>query len=213
MTRPTASSLLVLTEGRFGQAVAERVATSAQVHTVLELRSAIGRLDELLANSSFVALALWRRYPSATDTVDRACARHGVPWSSATLDARSLVIGPVVVPGVGACHACYRKRWLTHLDYPEREQALDAAYEADPDLGCKGFLPSSATIAAAGLELDRADLAASTGRIRMLDLVRGVFEETRVVRVHGCDRCGTPDSTGERFVRHLRTALGATAPW
>ena len=201
-------NLLLFTEGRFGRAVAERVAVSNPDLTVLRLTLSLQSLDELVPQASFVGLALWRRYPSATDAIDDACTRHGVPWSSVSLEGKFLVMGPLVSPGKGACYACYRKRWSTHLVLPERELALDAAYDADLEIGCGGFPPSSISIAAAGLALDRIEASTSPGRVRRLDLLHCVLQETRVVRVHGCDRCGGRLPLGERYVHHLHAALG-----
>jgi bacteriocin biosynthesis cyclodehydratase domain-containing protein len=207
----SADDLLILFEGRFGQAVAERVASMPGV-AVRRLLPALQVLDDLVSRAGFVGVALWRRYPAATDAVDAACARHCVPWSSATLEGRFLLMGPLVTPGRGCCHSCYRKRWLTHLALPEREQALDLAYDADPEIGCEGFLPSSVTVAAAGLMLDRAEADVAPGRVRRLDLLNAVCEETRAIRVHGCDRCGRPLPPGARYVHHLLAALREDAP-
>ena len=211
MSLTEAHRLLMFTEGRFGQAVAERVIADVRHVAVFPLLAALPRLDDLLSRADFVGLALWRRYPSAVDAVDVACGRRRVPWSSVTLDGRFLIIGPLVVPGVSPCYACYRRRWSTHLARPEREQALDGAYDADNGVGCKGFPPSSVTIAAAALALDRAEAGIAAGRVRRLDLLHCALEETRVVRVHGCERCSQPTSSGERYVRHLRAALAADA--
>jgi bacteriocin biosynthesis cyclodehydratase domain-containing protein len=210
MTRT--DNLLLFIEGRFGHAVAERVAASVQDVAVLHLLPSLQALDDLVPRASFVGLALWRRYPSAIDAIDLACARHRIPWSSVTLEGRFLTMGPLVVPGKGACYACYRKRWSTHLAHPEREQALDDAYQADLEVGCEGFPPSGVTIAAAGLALDQAEESTSPGRVRRLDLLHCVLEETQVVRVHGCDRCSRPLSPGERYVHHLLAALRENVP-
>jgi bacteriocin biosynthesis cyclodehydratase domain-containing protein len=201
--------LLVLTAGRFGCAVAERIAATEPNATIKDLFVGLPHLDELVASTGFVALALWRRYPAIADAVDAACVRHRVPWSSATLEGKHLVIGPLVTPAKGPCYACYRRRWAAHLAQPEREFTLDAAYESDDTVGVPGFPPGTATVAAAGLALDRADVMIASGRVRMLDLVRCTFEETRVVRVHGCERCGQVLPPGTRYVRHLLPALAA----
>ena len=212
MTPPHHGALVLLTDGRFGQAVAERVVAETGAVAVVPLQPGVRQLDDLVPQAGFVGLALWRRSPSAIDAVDVACARHRVPWSSVILDSRFLILGPIVVPGEGPCHACYRRRRAAHLARPEREHALDALYDADVGVGCEGFPPSAVTIAAAGLALDRSEASISPGRIRRLDLLHCVLEETRVVRVHGCERCGAPKSHGGRYVEHLRAALAADAP-
>lgn len=203
--------LLVLYEGRFGAAVADRLAAGGADRSHA-LTDALPRLETLVSEAGFVALALWRRFPAATEAVDSTCARLGVPWSAATLEGSCLVIGPVVVPGEGPCHACFRKRWLTHVPHPERETLLDAWYETDATAGCEGFPPAAVGMAAAALAFDRTETGNAAGRLRYVDLLRATTDETRVVRVHGCPRCGTPASAGRRYVDHLREALAKAAP-
>jgi bacteriocin biosynthesis cyclodehydratase domain-containing protein len=197
--------LVVLHQGRFGDAVAARVAGEGD--RSYELLPSLAVLEDVVSGAHFVALAVWRRYPAATDALDSICARRRIPWSSVTLEGRSLLAGPIVVPGRGPCHACYRKRWLTHLSHPERELVLNAAYDTDPTVGCDGFPAAAVSVAAAALQLDRVEATLSPGRLRRLDLLNCSFEETRVVRIHGCERCGRPVASGRRYVDHLRAAL------
>lgn len=207
--------LVLFSEGKFGRAVAERLRVTSPGVMALPLLASLGALDELVAQASFVGVALWRPYPQAMHALDKACARHGVAWSSVTLEGKFLTMGPLVVPGGGACYLCYAKRRATHWAQPDREQALDAAYRSDLESGCEGFPPGSVTIAATALRLDRADTNTGAGRVRTLDLLHCVIEETRVVRVHDCERCGQPLQPlqrGERYVRHLRAALEGTVP-
>lgn len=183
--------------------IAERVAGARAAR----LSGSLDRLESLVAGAGFVAVALWRRYTGECGMLDDVCGRQRVPWSSAVLEGATLVGGPVVSPGRGACYACYRKRWLTHSAVPEREQVLDQAYARDPSLGVPGFLPSVAAIAAAGLLLDRDEHAAAAGRVRTVDLLRCQVEETRTVRVHGCPRCSPKEEPGQRYVSRLVPAL------
>ena len=208
---PSCRRLLVLYQGRFGAAVADRLAVGVADRSHV-LTDALPQLETLVGEADFVALALWRRFPAVTEAVDSTCARLGVRWSAATLEGSSLVIGPVVVPGEGPCHSCFRKRWLTHLAHPERETLLDAWYETDAAAGCEGFPPAAVGMAVAALVLDRAEARNAAGRLRYVDLLRATTEETRVVRVHGCPRCGAPEPEGRRYVDHLREALAKAAP-
>jgi bacteriocin biosynthesis cyclodehydratase domain-containing protein len=203
--------VVVLTEGAFGRAVADRIENALPGATQRELRSSIDALPELLGDARFVGLALWRRYPEWADAVDAMCHARHVPWSGVTLDGRWLITGPLVVPGKGPCYGCYRKRWLTHLADPAREQALDEAYAADPDLGCIGFVPSAVSISVSALLLDITEANRIPGRVGKVDLLHCRTQETRVVGVHGCTRCGLPSPRGDRYVRRLRDqlALGA----
>ena len=118
---------------------------------------------------------------------------------------QSIVSGPVVVPG-GPCFACYRRRWLTHVSTLDRERVLDEAYGSDPALGPAGWLPGLADAAAAGLLANRADGASAAGRVRWFDTLSAQFNETRVVAIGGCARCGK-DTGPERYTARLVPVL------
>lgn len=207
----SAPRTLLLWDGRFGERVAERMARTEPAQTVAAFRTASADLGALLDEADFVAVALWRREAAALDALGRLCMARAIPWSSATFDGRRLLLGPVVRGGAGPCYTCFGKRWATHLGAPENDRAVDALYRADPVSGVPGFPPGAASVAAAALAFDRADVLAGAagGRLRLVDLLHGRLEETRVVRVHGCAVCGESGTQGSRYVRHLRAALPA----
>jgi bacteriocin biosynthesis cyclodehydratase domain-containing protein len=201
------TSFVLFTEGAFGAAVADRLEPRVERLRTAPLIASAGSLDEALAGADFAAAALWRRCPRELDALDAACHRGGVRWTSAILEDTHLRCGPLIEPYGGACHRCYRRRWLTHHPTPEREEALDAAYADAPARGVPGFTPSAVAMAVAAILLDRGESA--TGRLRRFDLLGCSVEETRVVRVHGCSRCSPPRQAGERYVRDLVAALEA----
>jgi bacteriocin biosynthesis cyclodehydratase domain-containing protein len=196
----------IFSAGPFGAAVAERVNRAVPVR-VLPLVTSAGNFDDLVRGSVFVGAALWRRYPGEIERLDAACARERTPWSSVVLEGTSIRCGPLVTPGRSPCHACYRQRWLSHVQFPERELALDRALSGNPLLGIHGFTPSSVRIAAAALLLDRESLEHGGGRVRRIDLLHCSVEEFRVVRVHGCLNCSDQQSPGDRYVAKLVAAL------
>ncbi|MPZ50653.1 MAG: TOMM precursor leader peptide-binding protein [Dehalococcoidia bacterium] len=210
--------MIIFAEGSFGELVAETLRRRVAAR-VFSLVQSGGKLDELLGGEDFVAVALWRPYTNDCDELDAACFRHMVPWSAAVLSERYLYCGPLIVPGPGPCFHCYRRRFLTHLPAPERELALERAYASDPGLGSEGFAPASAGMAAAALLMDAraGDDVAEPGRLRRIDLLSGELVDTRVIRVHGCPRCGrhpgggssNSQERGDRFVRHLQPTLEA----
>lgn len=203
---------ILIIHGAFGVAVAESIAQRNGATRVVPLESAAAALDDFFSEAHFVGLVCSRRFPELQHALDAAGARARVPWSTALLDGRRLQSGPVVSPGHGPCFGCWEKRRLSHLVLPEREQALDAAYREHADLTLRGFLPSHVTMAAAGLLLDQREHQRVAGRVRFVDLLDGEVEETRAVRIHGCDRCGDQCEPGERYVRHLRDELAEVFP-
>ncbi len=201
------NSFILFSEGSFGDAVAERIAAIVSGVQIMPLIASVDSLESLLHGKDFVGVASWRRYPDELDRLDEACNHARIPWSSVILEGPRIQCGPIIIPGQGPCYACYRNRWLTHLPFPEREQALEAAYASDYKLGLRGFTPSSARIAAAALLLDKKELARGPGRLRLIDLLYGSVEESRVIRIHGCARCSRETEPGKRYVRELVNAL------
>ncbi len=196
------NEMILFVEGPFGHAVAERLQESVIVRT-FPLAASEAHFPELVADADSVAAALWRPYAAQLDALDAACAAAGRSWSAAVLDRETLLCGPAVVPG-GPCYRCFRRRWLTWAPALDREQALDAAWAADPSRGIHGFVPAAVTMAAAALLLDAKDRQAAAGRVRHLHLLSMDLGETRVVPVHGCPRCGTQHGPqGSRFVEHI----------
>jgi bacteriocin biosynthesis cyclodehydratase domain-containing protein len=201
----------ILTEGRFGAAVADRLARDVKdlIAAPLGMTVRDGELDALVARVDFVAVAVWRPYHAYCDAVDDACARLGKPWTLSSLESRFLKLGPTVVPRYSACHRCFRRRVKTHHEAPEREIALAEAYDNDPRLGANGFLDSMVTMSAAFIATTRRTPSSTAGRLRRIDLVDLTLDDLHVVRVHGCSRCGhlTPEQSRDRFTAHLVPAV------
>jgi bacteriocin biosynthesis cyclodehydratase domain-containing protein len=195
------AQILVLADGAFGRAVARALSGRLAVREDA-LRAALPRLVELVSGADFVAIAAWRRCPDACALVDEACGEAGVPWTSAVIDGAELVSGPLVIPRHGPCWTCYRRRLAAHTPTIERARHLDRAYAADPSLGPGGFLPGMVEAAAGGILRDRLDGRSAAGRVRILDLLSGQILETRAIRVHGCDRCGSARGA-RRYVEAL----------
>jgi bacteriocin biosynthesis cyclodehydratase domain-containing protein len=110
------------------------------------------------------------------------------------LDHPQLEIGPAVVPGLGACHDCYRRRLAQHDTARVIRAAVGDHYDAHPESGPDGYLPSTALLAAAVaaevVDRLRTDAAAEAGRVRQIEVPTQQVRTGRVVGVHGCPRCG-----------------------
>ncbi|WP_436535065.1 TOMM precursor leader peptide-binding protein [Actinoplanes sp. HUAS TT8] len=151
-------------------------------------------------------LAAWRRTPHLEHEFDEESHRTGRPWLPVILDHPMLEIGPVVVPGLGACQDCYRRRQAQHDNARVIRAAVGEYYDAHPDAGPDGYLPSTALLAAAAaadvVERLRDDPAAEAGRIRQIEVPTQQMRAGRVVGVHGCPRCGTGrDETTRSYER------------
>jgi len=184
--------LIVTPVGPFGLAVADRlrdlcadVEIAGQAGTVVRPRVPEPRLNVLVA---------WRRVPRTEREFDEDAFRTGQPWLPVTLDHPVLEIGPVVVPGTGPCHHCYRGRTAQHDAGREFRAVVDAHYDENPSDGPAGYLPSTALFAAAAIAGVAGRLRTApereAGTVRQLDVPSQALWSGHVVGVHGCARCG-----------------------
>ena len=190
-------------EGTFGAEVAALASERASVKTA-PLLASLPSMETLVRNSEFVAVPLWRNCAYALDQLDKACFAAGTPWMAVYLSGRYLIAGATIVPAQGPCYACFRKRYLTHHPSPERELVLSHFYDRDHNLGPSGFIQPMVWLAASLILDTAADPKPNAGRVRQLDLLKGTLLDTRVIRVHGCPRCGrSTASPRTRFVSSL----------
>jgi bacteriocin biosynthesis cyclodehydratase domain-containing protein len=204
---------LLLTEGRFGDAVAAVVRRTFAGAVVHRLSDVGAPLADLVHGVPFVAVATWRLYDRHCEALDDACRTSRVRWSGSFLLESNLWIGPLVVPGHPPCWRCFRERYLTHHAAPERELALVEEYERNRDLGPAGFVPAMAWIAAAALVRDAQAPETDAGRVTRIDLCTGAPLDTRVLGVHACPRCRPSDAPRvDRFVRHLAPRIKELLP-
>ncbi|GIE76454.1 hypothetical protein Aph02nite_24040 [Actinoplanes philippinensis] len=190
--------LIVSPLGPFGYAVAERlrdlcrdvdIAGIDATGAVTAVRPAPDREDRL------DVLVAWRRAPAIEQEFDDVAFRTGRPWLPVVLDHPVLEIGPLVVPGEGACHGCYRRRIAQHDTARTIRAAVDRHYDTDPQAGPAGYLTATALFAAASVaeivDRFRAAPGDEAGRVRQIDVPTQQLRSGRVVGVHGCPRCGS----------------------
>ena len=197
----------ILTAGPFGEAVAGACRSHEPQALVVPLQDALAAPPRATAEIAFALVATWRRHPAAIETLDGRFWRIGLPWSEVTLEGPLLRAGPLVVPGSSSCYGCFRTRWLSNSPTSDRELALDSCFDRDAAIGIHGFTPSLVRIAAALALCDRRDGAVAAGRVRWFDVRTGSLFEERVVRIHGCRRCGGDRRPGERYWRQLRDVV------
>jgi bacteriocin biosynthesis cyclodehydratase domain-containing protein len=196
--------MIILTAGEFGFQVGALLAKrhSAVTH---EVTAAGIDLESALSFADFVAVALWRPYVCICEQVDDICQRRGIRWSLTEIVGDKLHCGPLIVPGMGPCYRCYRKRYLSHHTAPDREMTLHGAYERDPRCGVPGHIYPMAVTAAGALSSDLAAEHSNAGRLRVVELLGGGVLEVTVLGVHGCPVCGAQRgaAVGARYVDRL----------
>jgi bacteriocin biosynthesis cyclodehydratase domain-containing protein len=154
----------------------------------------------------YVAVA-GRPLPTELEALDEAAFAWRCRLIAVTVEHPYLRLGPIVVPGAGACYHCYAARLQQHSPTPEYAEAVLAHFRAPDARSFPGHLPPLASFVAtwldrtlAELELDPGRLA---GRIQQLHLLNLHLLDGRAVGVHGCRRCGLGRDERRRSVDEL----------
>lgn len=182
---PGRRELLVLTSDSFGNAVGERLRPVARV-TVQDMAS--GTHPSLWPHAELIVLATSNERPQIADAVDRMSFAWGIPWFAVHAGATEVSCGPVVIPGVTACHGCYVRGRQQHRLNPE---ATNQDIQAPP----AGHPRHHAGIAA-GLARQAVDEVfgghrptALGGTVRRFDQITGATSRSEVVATNNCRRC------------------------
>jgi bacteriocin biosynthesis cyclodehydratase domain-containing protein len=179
--------------GPFGRRVADIiVATEDSVVSVDE------NVDEAFSREPAVVIAaMWRPCVALCRRADELARKTGVAWLPVTMEHPLVRIGPLIIPEYGPCHECYRRRRAQHDPQYRTRAALDDAYEANPDLGPRGYLPHHARITAGVTETiihrylgqKSIDIAAQAGVIATVRLFELRISEARVIACYDCAQC------------------------
>lgn len=207
----------VLAVGGFGAAVADRLRRERHDLEISTDRAGSPELSASWPDADLRILASWRETPRLAELLDARSADWGTPWFPVLAEHPRLRVGPVVVPGAGACYRCFRKRRAQHERDAAHVATLHAHYDASPESGPDGFLPHHVDMAA-GMALDvlrRFDAGEGklfAGTVRHWHLLEQHLSGGRVVGVHACDRCRRPlavpaDSTWAELARDLTPLL------
>lgn len=126
--------------------------------------------------------------------LNRMAALAGAPFLSLRLMARSYELGPLVLPGLGACFECYWQR----LQAPFTEDGPPAWVAGSAPSGCfqepgrVGELATSSALHALALEIHRVlhgPTPATLSGVLSVDLEQSRMHRRRVLEVPGCGDC------------------------
>jgi bacteriocin biosynthesis cyclodehydratase domain-containing protein len=204
-------SIHVLAVGAFGERTADIlkqllpnvIATlPRQDNSTLPAMWPVARINVLIA---------WRPVPRLYRVFDTLSHHWKTPFISATLEAPHLRVGPVVVPGLGACYDCYEKRVLQHSTRPAEHTAAQKFYDDNPAAGPLGYLIPFTEMAAIRTtqiirQLDEAPEAVA-GKVWQLNAISRQIVHSEVVGMHGCMRCGLKRSEAARGFESLQSEL------
>jgi bacteriocin biosynthesis cyclodehydratase domain-containing protein len=187
--------------GSFGVAVMSYLASFHDVNSAP---------DDVLERSRVGILASWRPVTELCKEHDRRSHETGEPFIPIILEARTLTVGPVVVPGHGGCWHCWLERQIQHAAGGHARAAVSEMYDRDASVGPKGYLEAFALVAAAQASLfmgaieDGEDIG---GQLWQLDLLTRRITTSRLVGCDGCPRCGLGRPPATRTVLQLRQSL------
>lgn len=189
-------SVTILGLGEFGGHVAALLCDNARWPVVMASSVA----DAIEKDSGAAIVAMWRPYPAACEEADALAIHHQRPWLPVVMDHPNVRVGPVVVPGRGACFACFTARHDQHDNQASISAMLRAGFDRDPELGPRGYLHHHARLAAALAQLALGDLSAgwlttTAGQVLSFNVYRTAIRRHPVIARSGCPRCGRPVST------------------
>jgi len=212
-------SVALLGLGDFGDHVAAFLCGNAR-WPVAMADSVAGAFEK--DSPAFIA-TMWRPCPATCEEADELAFRHQRPWLPVVMDHPHVRVGPMVVPGQGACFGCFTARCDQHDSQPDITAALHAGFDREPGLGPRGYLDHHARLAAALAQMALGDLsddwlAAAAGQVLTFNVYRSTVRRHPVIARSGCPRCGGPAASAngsamadllhiiaaERAARHAR---------
>jgi bacteriocin biosynthesis cyclodehydratase domain-containing protein len=214
---PLQEPIHIISVGAFGEAVAAALKELLPdvVQTGVDGQNQSYPASWPLARVNIVAS--WRPVPALQRLLDRVSFAWKRPFIVAVIDGPSLRVGPIIVPGSGACYGCYEKRFLQHSARQEVYRELQAHYDRHPESGAQGYLPSLVHIAALQLaqnilRLDQ-EPASVAGQIWHMNTLTRSTSTTRVVGVHACPRCGLKRDEATLSYLDMRRELSSLPGW
>ena len=193
-------SLLILSDDPFGAAVAGWVRSSA-----LAPDGANALRDPTAWPPARVrALVRSRRDRAAEERMETLSWGTGRAWVPVQIEARSIRVGPVVVPGRSACLECFYRRQRQHGRRSALDDELEHALTGSGSPGYQGQLAAHVGLVAGLLRAiaesdDAVDAFAS--RFWRLGYADVSVREALVTPVAGCRRCDPDLDEGERYRR------------
>lgn len=205
--RQVAEPISILCAGDFGAAVSGRLLQLRRDATAIRV---IGGSPVSLPVSRANIVASSRPRPELFADVSAASAERSVPFLPLFTDGASLQLGPVILPGRGACWDCWLARQRQHDSWARRHSHLSEYYRQHPGAEPAGYLECFVTIAAARLSqaIDAIDAGDDLGgSIWELDMMTREVSTSKVVGVHDCSRCGLRRPVEARSVSEILERL------
>jgi len=156
-------------------------------------------IEEAVARSDFVVVALEQQNLQLCHLVNRFCVRDQKPWLLAMIDGNFGLIGPLFLPPHTACYSDYRT--LADASTPSREMARKHRQHILQRSAASFFpgLPAYADVVAGHTALAVVDFlirdtSFALGRVLVIDFNRMMIDIEDVLKLPRCPVCGTERS-------------------
>ncbi|MDX6450642.1 MAG: hypothetical protein QOH16_691 [Gaiellaceae bacterium] len=171
--------------GEFARALGASLRDDPQLHTRIENDLEIALHGE--DGSATLVAASWRPEGTFFSRVEESCRAVRRRWLPVVFRGTSIQVGPLVVPDVSPCYACFAAREAVRGPLGPRGALVRDAYDEDPDFGVRGYAAIHVTAARAMI---KTALRNSPGVGITLHLLEERLESTHAVTITGCPRCG-----------------------
>lgn len=183
----------IVTAGPFGKAVARSLAALG-----VNVQEQESQGTEMPASGAWPAAdiyiaAAWRPVSSLCQSLSEHGFRTGTPFIPLIVDASTLCMGPVIVPGKSGCWRCWQLRSQQHAALLGEQSALLRFYEDNPQAGPGGYLEPFAAMGAARIASaiqSQSHLLELAGHIWKIHLFTKEVSTGFLIGVDGCAWCG-----------------------
>jgi bacteriocin biosynthesis cyclodehydratase domain-containing protein len=207
---PSEKRLSVLSIGSFGTAVASHLVRRGYKVTQLSCdQQGIPLADPGTPPDAYI-LASSSPIRTVARELEKIGRRQDRPFFPVTIDSSALFVGPLVVPGLGACFTCWERRSLQHTVSRKERKTLLEFYDSSRHTGPAGFLHAFALIGAAslaGVLEDAEELTRRAGQVWVVDLFTRAVSSGKVVGIDGCAHCGLARDLQNRSFAQMKSEL------
>ena len=209
-TEKVVRSIHMISIGPFGKAVAALV-KQALPNDRITCCAEYSSTDMSLPDAQIYIVVSWHPVHNLCCTIEKMCYSQKSIFIPAIMHDPWLQVGPIVIPGSGACYSCSQKRFLQHSPLSALYQDIYHYYDEHPEQGPQGFLLPVANLTAMRLLLALETLASQSDQIAgyMWRWTLATLEASGnlVTGVHGCPYCGLQREESTRSYGAMQQSL------